>query len=238
MKKSANTSNQVSLETDCKENSQGDGNVKKLAIFGGSFDPIHFGHLTPVFDAVTQFDIEKLIYLPCYKQPLKDTCATNSHHRLNMCKLALDSVQCPIPIELNVFELDQMGNSYTINTLKYFKQLQPNSVLYFIVGMDSLLNFTKWVQWQDILEICQLIVMARPQYHLPQSLKTDPETAQALSPELVSELGKSIHIVENALIDISSTDIRQAFENSDVESLDKWLPQQVTTYINDNQLYR
>ncbi|MDO6720067.1 nicotinate (nicotinamide) nucleotide adenylyltransferase [Psychrosphaera sp. 1_MG-2023] len=223
----------ISIDSKTKEKAE----PKKVAIFGGSFDPIHFGHLTPVFDAVTQFDIGKLIYLPCYKQPLKNSCATKSHHRLNMCKLALASVHSPIPTEISEFELEQMGNSYTINTLKYFKQLEPNTEFYFIVGMDSLLSFTQWVEWQNILEVCHLIVMARPQYKLQLDIQENTTTQPTLAPVLIPFLGKRIHIVENALIDISSTEIRQAFKNDDADRLQDWLPQQVAAYIQNNQLY-
>lgn len=201
----------------------------RTAIFGGSFDPIHHGHIYPVIEAADAFGIDKLIYLPCYKQPLKAFSSTDSRHRLKMCQLAVSELPTDITVEVSSYEIDEQGTSYTLKTLKHFQQQLPDTQLYLVIGMDSLLNFHRWHHWQKIIELSQLIVLTRPNY----SLDTN-----AIPLEIADYLGTRIHFIESTQIDVSSTDIRAAFLSKQSQVIESVMPLEVIDYIKNHKLYQ
>lgn len=203
-------------------------NTKPIVLFGGTFSPIHFGHITPVLKAAQSVFPEKLIYLPCFLPPHKTAPGVSGEHRFNMVKLALESEQGNVDFEVDVsdYELEQQGHSYTLKTVQRFKQLYPQKKLYFVIGMDSLLDFHLWFEWQKIFEYCDLIVMKRPNYPLASLDK--------LAPELVESFMPKVHFVDTDELNISSTEIRSDLEQGRQSN---FLPKSVFDYISINNLY-
>ena len=195
------------------------------AIFGGSFDPVHNGHVRlaeNILSAVT--DIEKLVIMPTLISPFKqDGAHASGSDRLNMCRLAFEDIPCA---EVSGYEISGSGISYTVDTVTHYRSLDPEGRLYLIMGGDSLRSFGKWYRSDDILRMCTIISAAR----------TDDEIAQldALSEEL-SKNG-SIIALKAKPFEISSTAIRKKILNN--EDISCYLPRKVVKYITDHDLYR
>lgn len=129
----------------------------KIAIFGGSFNPIHKGHIKIAKDAIKFLNLDKLIFVPCQKNPFKKNLKyANSEDRINMIKNVIED-----KMEISTFEIKRKGLSYTIDTIKYFKNLYKNDSLYFLIGSDNLLNISKWKNIDEMVKMVQFVVFKR-----------------------------------------------------------------------------
>lgn len=183
---------------------------KKILIYGGTFDPIHYGHIKPLESLSKRMDFSKVIYVPCHIPPHKGEPTLDAAFRKSSVEQALNSADFQCSVEVSDFELTNQAASYSVNTLRHYKATYPNADLYFAMGMDSLISFTKWYDWQAILELTNLIVFARPGYQLSR---------EGLAPEIAQRIGKSIFLIENELIDVSSSEIRILLRKSIGEKL-------------------
>ena len=122
----------------------------KICLFGGSFNPIHKGHLKIARMAIKKLNLDQLIFIPCQRNPFKkDMNYANGKDRWKMIEMVLED-----KMSISSFEIDRKGNSYTIDTVKYFKNKYPNDELYLLIGSD---NLTKLSKWKDIDEISRLV---------------------------------------------------------------------------------
>lgn len=143
----------------------------RICLFGGTFDPIHSAHLQMAEEAIRQFDLDRVVFIPAGNPPHKDARAvTDYEDRLAMVKLA-----CQGHPKFEVSETER-GNkrSYTIHTLERFqKQLAPDDRLYFLIGADAFDELETWHRWQDVVRLAEFIVVARPgaTYHTPAGAK-------------------------------------------------------------------
>lgn len=199
--------------------------MKNILLFGGTFDPVHLGHITPVIAAAKHICADELIYIPCHLPPHKTRNITDNHHRLAMLNLALNKETHPaLSISINDYELSSTETSYSHRTICHFKNQYPQYQLHFVIGMDSLIQFTTWFRWQDILTMSKLVVLARPGYQ-----------KQNIPTQLTPYLEKQIIIIELTKVDISSSQIRQNIkDNSSTHSL----PKEVEEYIQTHGLYQ
>lgn len=202
--------------------------TKHIGLFGGSFDPIHFGHLKPIVEVASEMALTKVIYLPCYQQPLKQQAHSAAADREAMCRLAINSMNSPIKLELDRYEIDQGGKSFTIDTIEYFQNREPKANWYFFVGLDSLLSLNRWHRWQAIIKKVTLVVMMRPGSTLDLC---------KLEPEIVSAIGHQIILVENDPVNISSTELRQLIKQKQFNELSKFMPPPVIEYLRVHRLY-
>ena len=132
---------------------------KRIGLLGGTFDPIHNGHLAIAAAEQQQQQLDQVQFIPCPTPPHRQTPSASIEHRINMIKLAIaDQPQ----FQLNELELQRSGPSYTIDTL--IALAKPNQCLYFIMGADNYLKFEQWHRWQEIPQYCQLLVYNRPGY--------------------------------------------------------------------------
>jgi len=228
--------------------------TSKIGILGGTFDPIHKGHIEPAKQALQQFSLNKILVIPAHKPPHKNTTTASTTHRVKMAELVCNNENA---FELDTREINRSTLSYTVDTLKEIKTEQPNSELFFIMGMDSLLSFTKWHRWQDILLHCHLVVNTRPGYNLNN---INNETQQLLAQHQMSiatyQQNASTHATNKAgyiflhpvdELDISSTHIRSQFKpqlspKSDdlpylTQELTPHLTPEVLQYITMHKLY-
>lgn len=210
---------------------------KVIALFGGTFDPIHFGHILPAQETTLWLGAEQLYLIPAHIPPHKSGTHASAKQRAEMVALVCQHHKGML---LDNRELNRDNASYTIDTLREIAKAHPKASLHFIMGMDSILTFTKWRHWQEILTLCNLVVNIRPGY-------PHHELATALVPELAHRLiyqraqwqpqkvGQII-LHESKPLDISSTKIRANIKKS--ENYRQYLPEPVYDYIEQNKLYR
>jgi len=218
----------------------------KIALFGGSFDPIHWGHVRPVQEARRRLGLDKVVYLPTASPPHKREPAraprAPAAARYAMVEMAL------LPEEglfASHLELRPGEPSYTVETLERFRREGEEAgldvELHLILGSDSLVELHTWRRWREILELARLVVLERPGAELGAAGidrgRLAPELAEALQPRF--DRGE-IALVEDALVDLSSTGIRRrlAEESYDGDWLEEAMPPLVVDYLRKYRFYR
>ncbi|MEQ4925154.1 nicotinate-nucleotide adenylyltransferase [Proteus hauseri] len=209
-----------------------------IALYGGTFDPIHYGHLRPVEALSGLIGLKEVIWLPNNIPPHRPQPEASSQQRLEMVRLALHPFSS---FKVDTRELEKPTPSYTIETLRDFRQeIGAKQPLAFIIGQDSLLSINTWHQWENLLDVCHLLVCARPGYQThfetPQ-MQTWLEQHQTFQQEDIHCLpaGK-ILLADTPLYNISATDIR-ARHKAGVDCRDL-LPDAVENYIHQQGLYQ
>ncbi|HHR6130329.1 TPA: nicotinate-nucleotide adenylyltransferase [Providencia alcalifaciens] len=208
------------------------------ALFGGTFDPIHYGHLRPVEALANQVGLQKVILLPNHVPPHRPQPEASPTQRLEMVKLAIQNN--PL-FTVDTRELQRNTPSFTIETLSELRQeLGHEQPLAFIIGQDSLLSINTWHGWTQLLDKCHLLVCARPGY---ATHFTDPDMQQWLQqhqvqdPQVLSQTPYgSIFIGDTPLVNISATEIREQL--SEGLACEDLLPSAVYRYIQQQHLYQ
>lgn len=199
--------------------------MKSVAIFGGTFDPVHLGHEHILRAANEAVNLEKIFVIPTKMPPHKKVLnLCPDEHRLEMCRIAFADVK---NAEVSDFEIKSGGKSYSYYTVKHFKQLYPEHTLYFIMGSDMLLSFHEWYRYEDILDMAEIISISRAD-DVSQNIMTD------YAAKLTEKKGTVITL-DLPPFEISSTDIRQKLKNH--EDCSCYLDKNVVQYISDNKLY-
>jgi len=203
-----------------------DGNSITLGIMGGTFDPIHLGHLITAEEARQQFKLDYVIFVPAGSPPHKgQKYVTPAEHRYLMTMLAV--VDNPY-FTVSRLEIDNEQPSYTIDTVRRFFQIYKQGLkLYFITGADAILDIKTWKDYEELLESCYFIAATRPGYPL-QKLKN------VFGPSF-PEITKKIHLLEIPAMAISSTYIRQRIAQG--KTIKYLTPEPVEQYIYKNRLY-
>ncbi len=195
------------------------------ALYGGSFDPPHLGHLAIARQVLERFAVDRLVFLPASHSPLKEgTPTATDAQRLDMLRLAtIDEPR----FSVSDFELRKGGISYTVDTLRVWRQQEPNTELLFIAGMDSLLTLHAWREPLEIIRLCKFVTFRRPGFPLPspEELKLPQDVARQLLAQ----------VIDGPLVDVSSSDIRARAAQG--EALDGLVPDPIAKYIATNGLY-
>ncbi len=204
---------------------------------GGTFDPIHNGHVETAKESAKWLNVEQLLLLPAHIPPHKDSTTASAFHRENMVKIIC---QQQALFQLDNRELMRHTSSYTVTSLQEIKHEQPNSKLFFIIGMDSLLNFTTWHQWQTIISLCHLIVNVRPGYPLNQINTATQKLLKKHQVTHINEIAQQdaggIILHKNQSFDISSSDIRQQLYDENL--MENLISDAVHKYIIQEKLYQ
>lgn len=183
--------------------------MKPIGIFGGTFDPVHFGHLRTAFEMLQALRLEEVRFLPCGDPPHRGTTFADAQLRLRMVQAAIHDQDGLLADDR---ELRRSGPSYTIDTLESLRSEFPEHSLGLIIGMDAFLGLPKWHRWDEILDLAHIIVAHRPGWKAPDI---------GLLGDLISENGTHrvddlhqatrgrIHIHAVTQLEISSTEIRE-----------------------------
>lgn len=191
----------------------------KIGFLGGSFDPVHFGHLLAAQDAFEQHKLDRLVLVPAAQAPLKPNDAqSTAEDRFAMLRA---SVEWDHRFEISDLELRRGGVSYTIDSARHFRKQFPNDELYWIIGGDQLPNLHRWKNIEELATLVEFIFLERPGY----PVRSHPEIP-----------GLRLHRCDGHLLAISSTELRDRVKKD--LSLDYFVPHKAILYIREKNLYR
>ena len=202
---------------------------RKIALFGGTFDPIHLGHTTVAADALERIGAEKIIFVPAKRSPLKGFLPrANDNHRLKMISLAIAGGK---NIQVSDYELKRPAPSYTLTTIQKFQaDYGGDTSIHWLIGADGVDDLTYWYKVTELIDACILTTMYRAGCEPPDFAKFE----EIWGSERVEKLQRNI--IQTPLVDISSTEIRDIIaKNGD---LSKMLHPAVADYIRENSLYQ
>ena len=196
----------------------------KIGVFGGTFDPVHFGHLRPAAAVAAAIPLDRVIFVPAHRAPGKEAVPpAPATHRVAMLALALAGRR---DFALSLAEVDRGGVSYTVETLRAFRESHPRDELFFLLGTDALAGFDGWREPAGILGLARLAAFVR-EPHEPDVVDRSP---------ILSAQRSSVLIFDSVRVKISSTDVRRAAARG--ESLSGRTPPAVEEYIVKQGLYR
>lgn len=199
---------------------------KKIGIMGGTFNPIHLGHLVIAQTALEQLKLDKVVFMPSKNPPHKrNEHILDDQVRADMVGLAIEDNPY---FELSTFEMDRNGLTYTADTLYQLTKQHPEETYYFIIGADSLFYLDKWKDPATIFKYCTIVAAMRNQ-------STTEEMKQKIN-ELNKQFGGTIRLLDSPNIDISSTEIRERIYNG--KTVQYYVPSSVDKYMKENHLYR
>jgi len=205
-----------------------------IGIFGGTFDPVHYGHLRTAWELRSLLDLAELRFMPCAQPPLKAAARASGPQRVAMLEAAISRYD---GFAVDQRELSREGPSYTVDTLRELRDELPDTPLCLIIGMDAWRSFTHWERWQDILDLSHIVVAHRPGNTLPQGELADiyQSRAAADADQLHSVLAGSIYIHEVTQLEISSSAIRNLI--TDGLGYEFLLPPEVGELISSSGCY-
>ncbi|MDX1708117.1 MAG: nicotinate-nucleotide adenylyltransferase [Desulfobacterales bacterium] len=219
----------------------------RIGLFGGTFNPIHRGHLQAASEVKRIFNLDHIFLIPAALPPHKRPVAVASaDDRLAMIRLAIGDMSA---ITVSDVELQRSGPSYTIDTVYHFKSTQPDDArIFLIVGLDAFLEIDTWKSYRQLLEQIPMIIMGRPhrqhqtvdqgwkilQEYLTFKIAADYRFSKTQK-AFVSEGRQPVYVCDVQALDISSTQIRQAVKQK--QGIDNWVPAPVAEYINRKGLY-
>jgi len=192
---------------------------------GGSFDPIHIGHLVAANEVLNIYELDEIIFVPTGHPPHKEGLRADSYHRLMMANMAVLSNE---KFSVSDIEVKNPGKSYTLNTMREFHKLYKNTEFYFITGTDAVIDLPNWHEPEKVLKLCRFIAASRPGISIE-------EVSEKIN-EIKKMFGGNIDILQIPMLQISSTDIRERFRTG--TSAKYLLPECVEQYIIKNGLYR
>ena len=222
-----------------------------IALFGGTFDPIHRGHLTVARAAAAAFDLKQVWFIPADIPPHKQkTPITSFYHRYAMVSLALAGEKDFIPslVEAPDPDAKERKPSYSLETVRRVKKsLGKSDHLYFLIGMDAFKDIAKWYKSEDLLAECDFIVAARPGYSLadvasslPDKLRPSATVTKLFRKEKIEGplvlSGATLYMLPETHEKVSATQIRAAAEKG--AALKRLVPDSVAEYIQKERLYR
>lgn len=197
-----------------------------IGIYGGTFDPVHKGHVRLLECAAEACDFDKMIVLPDRIPPHKQAEGlVSGEDRLEMCRRAFGGIS---NAEVCDWEIRQEGLSYSVLTLRHFRELYPADRLWFIMGSDMLTSFSKWYRYEEILSLAGLVCMSR------YDDSGDDEELEAAAEELRS-VGGEVRLVKAQAIEVSSSQVRQMLSRG--EDCSALLDEGVLAYIMEKELY-
>ena len=197
--------------------------MKKIAIYGGSFDPPHKGHKLLAENLASVCGAEKVIIIPTALSPFKNSSSATAEERLDMCKLFFKEDL----FQISDIEIKRGGKSYTVDTLTQIKEENPDAELFLFMGDDMLLSFDKWYCYQEILRLATIVCACRTE-NLEELQNMKSFVKNVLKAE------ERVIICESVPFEISSTEIRSSLKDGE----NKGLAEEIYNYIAAKGLYQ
>ena len=215
--------------------------LQRVGVYGGTFDPVHRGHVEVARRVLELFRLDQMILVPACVPPHKRNAnITSAFHRFAMLALATEMDR---RLLVSTIELDSPDRPYAVETIA---RLQNDArQLFFLIGADSWLEITTWKDWQQLLQMCHVIVATRPGYDVGHSRPATARiedvramNAEAVEEALARDAEKKVFLTDVAMIDISASRIRAAARAGEVTTLRAMVPPAVATYIDKHGLYK
>ena len=215
---------------------------KRIAFYGGTFDPVHVGHLAIARRLLDVFSLDQFVFIPAFHAPHKpERAPTSAYHRFAM--LAIATQEDP-RISVSTLELEHAEKRYTVQTLPELMERYPRSEIFFVMGADSWADITTWREWERVLLMTNHIVVTRPGYQIGLDHVTDPVRERVVDLRRQTDTfppqasGPHIYITDAVRIDVSATEIREDVgEDNRLDDADD-VPEKVAKYIEKYELYR
>ena len=214
----------------------------RFAFYGGTFDPVHCGHVSVARALVRLFSFDRFFFLPAYHAPHKPGVApTSAYHRYAMLVLATRNEE---RIGVSTLELEHAEKRYTIDTMSEIKELFPESENFFVMGADSWTDIRTWREWETLLLSSNHVVVTRPGYNISLDHVTEAVRRRVVdlrngeTPPDSSNAGTRIYVTDAVEVDVSATEIRNDIRvDSRLDNTDD-VPDEVAKYIEKYELYK
>jgi nicotinate-nucleotide adenylyltransferase len=216
--------------------------LQRAAIYGGTFDPVHKGHVAVARRVLQLFELEEVLFVPASAPPHK-AVISSAFHRFAMLALATAEDRS---LRISTVELDEPARPFAVDTVERLQiAMGARRRLFFMIGADSWAEITSWHEWQRLLKMCDLIVVTRPGYDLSENAPDATAKVvdvRGLSRQEISSLlevsGPSIFLTDAAMVDVSATKIRTAARAGETARLHEMVPEVVANYIEKYELYQ
>ena len=219
---------------------------KRIAIYGGTFDPVHVAHLEIARRVSQLFAIDEFLFVPARAAPHKlDRDVSSPLHRYAMLALA---TQRDPRLLISTVEMDEPARQYTVDTLTHFRsQSEASTDLFFVMGADSWAEITTWREWERLMTLANLIVVTRPGVEFSAANAGGAVAERVVdirgqtsgsAPLTVEPGSRKIFVTDVVAMDVSATRIRQAVRENRRDDLDRLVPLEVANYIRKYRLYR
>jgi nicotinate-nucleotide adenylyltransferase len=215
----------------------------KIGIFGGTFNPIHYGHLRAAEEVREKLHFEKMLFIPSSNPPLKSGDLAPADERYEMTKLSLETNPF---FDISDLECRKRGKSYTVETLTVLNKLYAEKTLYLVVGIDSFLEIPVWRQPEMLMELANFVVVSRPGFSFSGASSMIPEANVAILSEMDGggrecyntylKNGREVLLLNVTPFPISSTAVRMLVRRG--KSIKYLLPDKIESYIISHNLYR
>ena len=210
-----------------------------IGVYGGTFNPIHFGHLRTAEEVFHKFKLGKVIFVPCAQPPHKH--AGDIIDPLHRLKMAILSTTGNEHFSVSDLEIVRQGKSYTILTIRELKKQNPEAAIFFILGLEAFLEINTWYHWKELFSETNFIVTTRPGSpkvavskiipgQVRKEFKFDPRQKQ-----FIHKSGCKVIFTEVTSLDISASAIRKLVKEG--KSIRYLVPRRASEYINENKLY-
>ncbi len=197
--------------------------ILKIGIFGGAFNPVHNGHINLAKEATAQLKLRRLLIIPTYESPHKQTRLAPFESRVEMCRAAFSGISDKCEVEVSDIERKMGGVSYTINTVRELEKMYPDARLYLLIGGDMLYSFREWYKYESLLKETKVTAIARG---------GDSFTDMR---EFANEIGR-VSVLVTDIVNVSSTEVRGKISRG--EDISELVPESVSKFIVENNLYR
>jgi len=215
--------------------------ARNLAFFGGTFDPVHNGHLKIATTLVDLFELDRFFFVPAFHAPHKpESRPTSGYHRFAMLSLATADES---KIFVSTLELDHAKSRYSFDTLTELKAGYPDDRVIFVMGADSWMDIRTWHRWDEVLLLTDHIVVSRPGHHISFGHVSETirdRIADVRGERVEIRLGQTpqIYITDAVHFDVSATEIRRDVQENDVLDRTDDVTSEVAKYIEKYELYR
>jgi nicotinate-nucleotide adenylyltransferase len=221
--------------------------LRRIAVYGGTFDPVHVGHAAVARNLLELFGLDEVLFVPAYVAPHKrDRKVSPAFDRYAMLALATQDEES---FRVSTVELSAPERPYTVETLTMFREtLGESARLFFVMGADSWEEITTWREWERVLTLSDQLVVTRPGYELPMEHVTEAvrerivdvrgATRERVKDELKKDAGPRVYLTDAVNVRMSATDVRASVARGEWETLDALVAPAVAAYIRKYGLYR